>query len=850
MILKLALSELKKNKKFTLFFIFNLTIGLSGLLALNTFKDSLDQSIKSRSKSVLGADFGVSARRPLSKVESNTIIDSLPIGTLSSNFVETYSMAASLSGVSRLVQVKAIQPNYPFYGEIGLKNFGAIRNGVKKHLKKNNVWVYPEVLLQLNLRVGDTLKLGDSTFTISDVVTNDAAAGFSTTMAPRIYIDLNNLRGTKLLRAESLAWYSIVYKTNNLSINSLNKYRDDIFDSLADPAIQIYTHENASAQMGRLFGFLNDFLGLAALAALFLSAIGNGFLFRSFLAQRVKQMAILLTLGMSPAKTYLITLSQVTLLGAISSFTALALSLILAPIIKASVGILLPVDTHVSLSASTVLISFIIATLGSASTCLPLLVQIKGLKPSLLLNQKIGAPLKLNITSFLSFLPGLFLFWLTSVWLSNSYKVGTLFMALLIACSIILFFFSWVLFLFLNSSIQTNNLSLKWSVRNLARNKSASTSAFLALGLGVLLLNLIPQIKASIDTELQSPAQSRLPSLFLFDIQEEQLPLLSQILKNHGVAPESVSPMIRGRLMKVNEKAFKKKNSSRKNSLREAESEDRFRNRGFNLSYRAGVSDSEAVYKGRPFSGTYDDSKAKGILPEISLETRFAKRLGLKIGDILTFNIQSIEIKGVVVNLRNVKWTSFQPNFFILFQPGVLNLAPKTYLATLPSIEADKKSILQTQIVKKLSNVSQINIARLVSRIKKLIDQMSIALSFMSILSLLVGFIVLYSIINHQARNNEFEIGLLKALGADFKSIQNSYVFQYSILAFFSGLIGIGLSLFLSFILSQFLFKNLWAYDLITPIFSLLITLILCVFVTRIATYKSLQVSPRSLLKN
>src|SRR5690606_14089699 len=135
---------------------------------------------------------------------------------------------------------------------------------------------------------------------------------------------------------------------------------------------------------------------------------------------------------------------------------------------------------------------------------------------------------------------------------------------------------------------------------------------------------------------------------------------------------------------------------------------------------RQELSDSETIAKGKPFSPDGG--------PQISLEERFAERLNLRIGDELTFDISGIEVAGRVVNLRKVRWTSFQPNFFVQFNEGVLEEAPKTFLAALSGLSTEQKASIQNTIVDRLPNISLIDVSRIIERLSGIIEQMSIAL--------------------------------------------------------------------------------------------------------------------------
>lgn len=820
-----------------------MTFGLVGFIALEGFKSSLDYTIKQKSKTILGADFGMSARRPLKKSELNLIKEQkTKEKIIESKTIELYSMIANKDRNTRLIQIKAIQENFPFYGKIHLKNQKNNRHEANyKIIKYNKVWVYPEVLQQLKVSIGDKLFIGKAEFIIDDVILDDAAAGISTNMAPRIYIGLNNLSETNLIRPGSIAWHSSLFKIENKNSIELENLREYVFKEIDNPDVRVFTHENASQQMARLVERLNDFLGLTSLVALFLAGLGSGFLFRSYLKGKTKEIAILICLGVNHSKTFMLYLTQVAILGFFSSLLAIIVSIALVPIIGTLTKALLPFPIEFSISPLTIFLGMIIGTLGSIFICLPILSDLNNIKPSLLLSNLKESNNKFSLKFLIAISPAVILFVALAIILSNSFKIGTMFAVIFIIASFTLSLISLFLFSRFSKFKFIKSTSLRWALRDLARNKFSTTAGFISIGLGVLLLNLIPQIQASLDQELKTPEKSKVPSFFMFDIQEEQLNSLKNITNDYNVPITQLSPMIRARLSAVNDIAFDKgSGASAKSISREEEDEMRFRNRGFNLSFRDGPSGSEKIIEGKGFSGTYSDTGKN--LPEISVEKRFAGRLNLNIGDKLTFDIEGVPIAGRIINLRTVKWTSFQPNFFIQFQPGVLEIAPKTYIATIPKISNDIKQKVQNKIVELLPNISIIDVSRLVSRISTVMDQMSWALKIMSLLCIFAGLVVIFSIANHQANSRKWDIGLLKSLGANFNIIKNQYVYQFVIVGACAALSGAVISLIVSYLVSNILFDGLWAFDLYTPVVSVIICIILTVIITYIAIKQSLNV--------
>lgn len=840
--------EMRTQTRLSLLFVLNVTLGLGGFIALDSFRHSIDQSLSARSRSVLGADFGVSSRKPIPEKTLEAARDLLGKDIVPSRMTELYSMVASEKGESRLIQIRAIDEAYPFYGELELRKKGVVGSGSSRMLHQDAVaWVYPEVLLQMKVAIGDRLKVGQTEFTIDDVIEQDAAAGISTSMAPRIYIDLHRLPGTQLITEQSLAWYSTLFHLPQMTDTELDRFEADLQLHPKTPeGIRAYSHKSSSEQLGRLLNYLSDYLGLVALAALFLSGVGSLFLFRSYFNSKIYQIAILLSLGVTPFRATLMTLAQIATLGLVGAIPAVALGLMIVPAITQITQQLIPVSLDVQIPVSTPILALVLGSVGSVLVCLPIAIQILNIKPAILFRGADRFSVTRKGTTFLASIPALLGFWSLAVWQAHSWIVGSLFVGLFLSSGVLLAFFGFTLLRILDRTSHRLPRLFRLSLRDLARHPVPTVTGFLALGLGILLLNLVPQIQQSLEGELEHPEQSRLPSLFLFDIQEEQVPQLRSIVSSFDSHLQQISPLVRARLSLVNNQEFKKETSG-SGFTREEERESRFRNRGFNLTYRDKLSDSESIVSGRDFAGPYQDGA--GVMPEISLEKRFADRLGLKVGDILTFDIQSVPISGKVTSLRSVKWTSFQPNFFVLFQPGVLDPAPKTFLATLPRMDIDRRADLQNKIVAELPNVSLIDVSRLVSRLLEMTRQMSWALQFMALLCLVAGFVVLYSISSHQIQTRSWEMNLLKVLGGEERFVRRFFVIQYGLVALASGSLGVLMSLGVSLALSRILFDSLWVWQWQVPLLSLAGLVLLSWAITSLASRRVLSQKPSTLLR-
>lgn len=810
MLLRLAFKELWNNKKFVLFFVANLSLGLACFIGLDSFKNSIQDTLYKQSREILAADLRVGGRRGLTIDERKAFLQALPAGSKVSSVTELYSML-SFKNVSRLVQVKVIEDSYPYYGELTLADGSSVTEYSPKDISiENGVWVQPELLIQLGAKLGDTISLGDSKFKILNSVIKDSSSAWSgIALAPRIYVSAKFISGTNLVKFGTTAFYSNLIKLPPKADEFELEKKLNVL--LPDPGIDIKTHRNASEQVGTLLNYLNDYLGLVSLVALFLCGLGVSFFYRSYIAKRYRDTAVLKSLGFSDSKILILYLIQIVILGLLSTIPAVLGSKALLPFLGSMTQDLLNIEIHVRLMPSTMGLAAITSVILSVLIGWPLLHPLKEIRPNILLQEHDHLDTRWKKRNLLLYLPATIIFWFTAMWISQSYIIGSSFLLAFLASLVLLSLAGYMIVIFI-ARLEIRNIQLKIVIRNLARHKFATLSCFVSISLAVLLINLIPQIQAGIQAQLHGGSST--PSLFLFDIQEDQVKDINSVLESKGTALLQLSPMVRARLTNINGQPFHKSNDPKIFESREQNQERRSRNRSYNLSYREKLASSEKVKKGKYFS---DRFYGNGI-PEISVEDKFADRMGIKIGDLLEFDVQGLDIAGKITSIREINWTSFEPNFFIQFQPGVLEEAPKTYLASIPPLETEKKVILQNELVKKLPNISIIDVTAMVERISDMVRQMSLALTFMAYFSMLVGFVILYSVASHQAFERRREMLLLKILGTSVQKISILFTSEFLFISICASFFGVLFSYILSFIFSKSFFGNQWIFSLKLPL--------------------------------
>jgi putative ABC transport system permease protein len=838
--LSLAWRETVNHRQFSFWFVFSLALGLTGFLVLNSFKTSLATHLDDRSRAMLGADLGMWSQRPFSPEDETLLLATLPEGSQIRRETTMFSMAGT-GKASRLIEIRAIDGAFPFYGTIGLEQAGEVGGDGVDRLGGDRIWIYPELATQLQVQIGDELTLGGKSFKIADVVQRDPAAGgqgFVT--APRVFMGERGLEDTGLAAKGSRIMRGLLVRLPpgtldaEVAVRRLKEAFGNSFEA------RIRSHREASEDIHRALTHIGNYLGLVALVALFLSSVGGVYLFRSLLEARRKDLAILLSLGMSLGRARLVYVTQLVILGLAATAVATALALALLPALSLALGAFVPSDLPLGLSFASVALAAAVGIGLSLLACLPFLLRLREVNPAALFQESALPSLKFRARHTLHWVPAVAAFLGLAVLTAGSFRIGALFTGVLFVAVLLYAGIALALSTILARASSRPDRPLAWAMawQALGRQKLSTVASFVALSLGALLTALIPNLKTIVESELATPENEDRPSLFLFDIQDEQMVPLAEELKARSTPLNYASPMIRARLLEINGKTAHESGD---------QEDTRSFRRGYNLSYREGLQSSETLVAGRPFSGVYDE--AKGGPAELSLEVRFADRMGLGVGDLLKFDVQGVEAEGRVVNLRRVRWTSFQPNFFIQFQPGVLEEAPKTYVAAVPKLAASEKDAMQSLLVERYPNVSIIDVTATIGRILALLEQMTKAVILMAGLTLIAGMTVLYAIARHQAARRIGDVTLLKVLGLSFGSLRLMSLAEFGTLGAAAALTGAFGSVAAAFALAFGLFDKLWVFSWKEPL-AVAVALTLATALTGfLAVARSLRVRPAAILK-
>ena len=812
MIVQLSLRELRHSGRKLLTVLFILSIGMIGPLFAGSLRTSVDSYLSERSRQMLSADLAVSAMRPFKPEEIEAVQTVLqPIRMVRET--EFVTMARGPVNAT-LVEVKAEEATFPLIGEFKLKgqkveNAAALSN-------ERIAWAYPEVLAQLGLKVGESIRIGQADFRIDAQIEEAPGSGRAIGIAPRLYIGLKYVADTKLTQFGAQVFHRLYLELPaGLTVETASAR---VKASLQDPDIFLRTPDDTTRGFDRFFRFFGLYLGAVIMIVFALSWAGAFYILQIFLQDRLKNAAIFLVNGASRLKTGGLYVLQVMILMALAIVIATLWVQASAAAAPVFFGSQLP-EGFVFRVALVDLLSLIGIGLGSAlAFTAPFIARLySGKLQSLLGESSLGVERLSRKIVIMSYLPTLAVFLGLSVWLMGNWRDALQLAGGLAFAALAGVILGRLIFRAFFRGVRARPGFTRLIATALSRSRFGVNLCFLALVLVALAMNIVPHMLTSVVREVMPIQGKEIPSFFLFNIPESQLEDLKSFATKENVELRYLSPMVQGRLMKVNGEPTKS---------------DQFQRFPVRMSYRAQRIPSETLVEGRDLPTTYDDPSKPA---EISVEMRFAERNDLKLGDVIEFDIQGVPIEAKVTSLRKVKWTGFNPNFFIMFQPGVIDDAPKTWLANVNASGGEEvKTKLQFELIRQFPDLSVIDIGQTITRVLEIARSVIGPVTAAAWIAVAMSFLILVGIIGHNLKMRYPEVDIEKLLGADSGLIRRLITGEYFATAFFAWLVGSGAALALAwFVVVQVLEITLvisWTALVLSWVCSVLVTTLIAWF--------------------
>jgi putative ABC transport system permease protein len=816
----LAWRESRTARRRLLLYMSSISLGVAALVAIDSFSENVIRSVHEQSRALLGGDVMLTRNAPRTQAV-DSLIDSLvqrgATTTTATNFV---SMAlVQRTGGTRLVQVHAVAAGYPFYGQIVTDPrpaWGTLQSG-------QNVVVDPSLLISLDAHVGDTLSLGNAKFVISGTLTSvPGDVGISAAIGPRVYIPERYVAETGLIVFGSRAEYETLFKlpsTMSAEIMPARFSRRLLQGTNGSMRAAGYNESRLASAIDQL----HDYLAIVGLVALLLGGIGVASGVHAFVMRKIDPVAILRCLGATSSQVLAIYTVQAAVMGFIGALVGVALGVGIQFLMPYGLKDFLPVDVEVRLAPSAILLGLAIGVWVALLFALRPLVALRRVSPLQALRREpdadaLGRARRDPLRLLLSLAIGVSVLEL-GLSRANTVQRGLGFTFAIGAAIGILALTAAGLSWAARRSLRPSwPFPLRQGIASLYRPGNQTRAVILALGFGVFLMGTLYQVQNNILRSLDVRLGEARANVVFFDVQESQRLGIDSII--HAARYELIdeTPIVAMRIASINGRPtaeiiaeLERRRGGRSNPAAGRDSGGRGGSgarspwplrREFRSTSRDTITESEHLVSGRWFNLARTDS-----MGEVSLEVGVAKEMGVKLHDTITWNVQGVIVPTTVTSLREVKWQSFSPNFFAVFDPKSLAAAPKQYAILVRAPTSTAVARLQRDVVASFPTVSSLDLTLVQKTVASVLGKVTMAVRFLALISLALGVPVLFSAVAATRRERLREGVLLKTLGATRRQIGRIMLAEYMLLGTLGALTGVVLSTLASWALVHSIFK-------------------------------------------
>ncbi len=735
-----------------------LVIAVGALSSVGFATDRVRQSVERRAAESLAADIVIRSRNAISESFAQTARE---LGLETARTLEFPSVITTPER-GQLAEIRAVTGGYPLRGRLKISERAyGMASETDTLPGPGEVWAEPRLVGALGIDTGDEIQVGAKTFTLTRVISYAPDQGFSfVEIAPMLVMRMDDLEGAQLLGPASRVSHRLLVAGERGAVDA---YRETV-EPLLESGQRLQDIEDARPELARAVERADRFLNLAALVAVLLAGIAIAMAARRYATRETDTVAILKCLGASRrdvlwgyvAQLLLIALAA-GLAGIVLGYGAQALLLFL---VKDIIGEALPAASLAPAPWSLALGVIILAGFG-----LPPILGLVRTAPIRVLRRDMGGVPVAGWLVYSIALAAIAAILITetgdlelSLYVLGSGAGGALLLGLGAAA----------LVFGLNRFRRGVGVAWRFGVASIVRRGRDSIVQVMAFGLGMLVLLLLAVVRTDLLESWQAMLPEDAPNQFMVNIQPDQREGVRDFFRERNVEPPKMQAMVRSRLVAINGKPVTEIDFSG------PERSERFAEREQNLSWAGELSDSNTVVEGEWWTPEeYGDAL-------ISLEEEAATRLGVGLGDELSYDIAGERITVTIDSIRQVDWDSFEPNFFMVVPPGLLEGYPATFLTSvyLPR----ERAPMLLELVRQYPSVTVVDLDAIMAQVKSVMDQAALAVEYIFLFTLAAGVLVLLAAVQSTREERRFESAMLRTLGAARRTVLAGVVAEFTLL--------------------------------------------------------------------
>lgn len=749
--------------------VLSLVVAVAAMTSVGFFVDRLRAGLERDAAQLLGADLVVISDRP---IDVAFVDDAKRRGLSSAETVAFPSMALSQGSgtepATQLTSVKAASAGYPLRGHLRTASAPGATDAEATDLPSpGSVWVDAALLPALGVRVGDPITLGERSFRIERLVTLEPDRGISfVNLSPRVLMRLDDLAATRLIQAGSRETHRLLVAGPT---DRVAAYRDEIASKL-ERGQRLETLEAGRPEVRNTLDRAERFLALVALLTAMLAALAVALAARRFTERHLDATAVMRCIGVTQNALLVTHLSEFAIIGLLGAVLGVALGYATHFVFIALLASLLEVGLPQP-SAWPALQGLSIGLVLLAGFALPPVVQLRHIAPVRVLRRDVGLPRGGTVVGYGL---GLVAFTALTLWSAGDVKVGAITLGGFIGAFAVFTLLSFLALRALSAARHGAKLDASWrfALASMQRRPVNTIVQTVAIAIGLMALLLLSVTRTDLVSAWRRAVPPDAPNRFVINVLPDQRAAFGTALQGAHLSNFDFAPMVRGRLVAVNDKAVGAKSYQEDRAQRLVDRE-------FNLSYTTELPEHNKVV-----AGTWFAAQAKD---EVSIEDGIAKTLGVKLGDVLRFDIAGVTAQGRVTSIRKLDWDSMHVNFFVIFPPAALETMAQTWISAFHLGDGDAG--FTNRLVQRFPNITVIDTGAIFNQVQSIVDQVVRAVEFLFVFTLAAGVLVLYAALLSSRDERTREAALLRALGASRLQLTRAQLAEFVAIGLLAGLL-------------------------------------------------------------
>jgi len=787
-----------------------LVLAVASMGTVGFFADRVKSALTTQANLLLGGDVMISSDRPLDAsfaerarargldaigvIRFNSMVQKAgaaagPAVPVDATLLANPAAVAPADAAPVLATVKAVPDRYPLRGAIMLAD-AELPQGRRAERSPPRGEAWPDLRLaqRLGVKPGDRVTVGEATFTIGPLIQQEPeiATGILSS-GPRLLLHADDLASTRLMQPGNRATWRLLVAEPAQGKGLADFVREA--SAALKPGQRLENVRDVQPEVRMTLERAEQFLGLAALVAVILAAVAVALASSRYLRRHLDTAAMLRTLGASEARTLSLFIAQFVVLGFIASLAGVLLALggqaLLVAVLASITQAQLPPP-----SVGPGLAAFATGALLLAGFALPPLIALASVPPLRVLRRDLPRP---KPSAMLAYALGATAIAILIGGQAHDLTTGAIMVGGIGALIVVSALAAWLLIVALKRLPQ-RGVTWRFGLANLKRRPLASSLQIGALGLGLMALLLLTVVRGELMRTWRASLPPDAPNHFIVNVLPDQVDGVRASMRAIGGPGTDLFPMIRGRLVEVNGTPLDTRQFDEPRTRRLAERE-------FNLSTAA-----EMPSTNRLVAGTFWAADAKADAG-LSMEDGIATSLKLKLGDSLTFDIAGQRVSAPITSLRKVDWDSFRPNFFTLFPPGALDGMPTSYLGAVRLPQGPSAGAWVSDLLQSYPNVLAIDVGDVIRQVQSIMDQVSRAVEFVFLFTLLGGLLVLQAAIASTQDERRFDAAILRTIGASSRQLSAAQVAEFLVLGSLAGVLAAGGATLIGWVLADRVFR-------------------------------------------